>query len=64
LIEEEKRGKNIAPPESFSEDEDDEGTNTEGEDSGENDSNNSGRDNDVEESYRCEESSPKVDITG
>jgi hypothetical protein len=63
LIEEEKRGKSIAPPESSSEDEDDEGTDTEGEDFGENGSDSSNIDSDVEESSGREESSPKVDIT-
>jgi hypothetical protein len=64
LIEEEKRGKSIAPQESSSEDEHDEGIDTEGEDSGENGSDSSGSDNDVEESFGHEESSLKVDITG
>jgi hypothetical protein len=63
LIEEEKRGKSIAPLESSSK-EDDEGTYTEGEDSDENGSESSGSDNDIEESSEREESSPKVDITG
>jgi hypothetical protein len=64
LIEEEKRGKNIALPESSSEDEDDEGIDNEGEDSGENGSNSSSGDSDVEGSSGREESSPKIDITG
>jgi hypothetical protein len=64
LIEEEKRGKSITPPESCSEHEDDKGTDTKGEDSGENSSDSSGSDNDVVESSGHEESSPKIDITG
>jgi hypothetical protein len=64
LIEEERRGKSIALPEFFSEDEDDEGTDNEGENSGKNDSDSSSSGNDVEGSSRREEYSPKVDITG
>jgi hypothetical protein len=64
LIKEEKRGKSITPPESSSEDENDEDTYTDVEDSGENGSGSSDSDNDVEESSGREESSPKVDITG
>jgi hypothetical protein len=64
LIKEEKQGKSIAFPETYSEDEDDEGTDNEGEDSGENGSDSSSSNNDVEGSSRHEESSLKVDITG
>jgi hypothetical protein len=61
LIEEEKRGKDIAPLESSfkDEDEDEEDTDTDGEGSG--DSSSSG--SDAEETSEHEESSPKVDIT-
>jgi hypothetical protein len=64
LIEDEKQGKSIALPESSSEDEDDEGTDNEGENFGENGSDSSRNDSDVEESSGCEECSLKVDITG
>jgi hypothetical protein len=64
LIEEEWRGKSIALPESSSKDEDNEGTDNEGENSGENGSDSSSNDSDVEGSSGREESSPKFDITG
>jgi hypothetical protein len=62
LIEEDKRGKDITPPESSfeDEDEDEEANDTDGEGSGDNSS--SG--NDAEETSEHEENSPKVDITG
>jgi hypothetical protein len=60
LIEEEKRGKSIAPLESSSDDEYDEATDTDDEGS----SNSSGSGSDVVENSEHEENSPKVDITG
>jgi hypothetical protein len=61
LIEEEKHGKDMAPPESSfeDEDEDEEATDTDGEGSG--DSSSSG--SNAEETSEHEENSPKVDIT-
>jgi hypothetical protein len=64
LIEEEKRGKSIAPLESSSEDEDGEGTDTDGEVTGENGGDSSDSGSDTEENSEHEEDSPKVDITG
>jgi hypothetical protein len=59
LIVEEKRGKDIAPLESSSEDKDEEATDTDGEGSG--DSSSSG--SDAKETSEHEENSPKFDIT-
>jgi hypothetical protein len=64
LIEEERRGKGIAAPESSSEDEDDEGSENDGEDSGENGGDSSSGSSDVEGNSGREKSSLKVDITG
>jgi hypothetical protein len=64
LIEEEKRGKSIAPLESSFEDADEGSPYIDEEDSDENNSGSGGSDDDVEESSRREESSPKVNITG
>jgi hypothetical protein len=58
LIEEEKRGKGTAPPESSTEDE--ESTELGGEDSGDS----SDDDSDGDHTSEHEEDSPKVDITG
>jgi hypothetical protein len=61
LIEEEKRGKGTAPPESSSEDDvNEESTDSDGEGSG--DSSDDG--SDVDQTSQHEEDSLKVDITG
>jgi hypothetical protein len=64
LLEEEKRGKDIASPESSSDDEDDEATDTDGEGSGKDVDDSSSNGSDTEEVSEHEENSSKVDITG
>jgi hypothetical protein len=62
LIEEERRGKSIGLLESSCKDGDEDASNNEEESGEHNSDSNSG--SDVEESSECEETSPKVDITG
>jgi hypothetical protein len=56
LIEEEERGKSIAPPESSSEDEDDEATNTDGDGFGDG----SGSGSDAKDNSKHEEGSRRL----
>jgi hypothetical protein len=64
LIEEERQGKSIKLLESSSEDDDEDASNTKEESGEHNSDNSSSSGSDIEESSECEETSPKVDITG